>query len=711
MAQPGDVGEAFIELHSDGKALPGEFERDTKRAAEAVEDDFKPIGDKWGKKASDGLGDRMEREAPTIARKVERGLTRQKVTTKVRVEYDRDNNVTKRFVETVAHSLEGAFEDAGRPGGPLSRIGSGISDAIGAGFNVSGKSPLIAFLIPLVGTIVALVLAAVQAVTALVAALTTVPLLIGGILAQVGVLMVAFHGVGEAIGNAFAAKNAKELKEALKGLTPAAQSFIKEMLPFKKFLADSGKLIQENLFLPLKGDVTGVFLKLGQQIRDGMGGLATELGTLIHDLLQGISGPTGQNFFIQLFDSTKDFLAEQGPKIIDFLGAIAKLTTFARPLLDDIGRMFGGNLEHLANLLNDIAESGKFQAFLAEMSDTLASVVELLFKAVDFIATFMAVLNEAGGNSVIDALADAFEQLSFFLASPVGVEALKGLIGLVIVLTQVTFGLIETILLVLAAFQFVYDFVSGTLAPGTIMGFQQIISYFGHSFIPDLRGFFVMVGDAIKGYFSALGQTIINYVTSAGNALRSFFIMVGDFIIGVAHSIGNAFADLWRSITGGGQATLVGWFRSLPGQILGAVGNLGNLLVQAGRNLMQGLINGVRDMIPSLQAAIAGAAAAIRRFLPFSPAKEGPLSGKGDPLYSGQEIVNRLGEGMHMEIPSLRSTTAAVANNITFGMGAIVQNFQGVPSQTQAAGIGRAVGNGINTELANRDTRLAVRTL
>lgn len=711
MAQPGDVGEAFIELHSDGKALPGEFERDTKKAAEAVENDFDDIGDRWGKKASEGMGDRLERESPVIAKKLERGLTRQKVTTKVRVDYDKDNNVTKRFVETVTHSLENAFEDAGRPGGPLSKIGGGISDAIGAGFNVSGRSPLIAFLVPLVGTIVALVLAAVQAVTALVAALTTVPLLIGGILAQAGVLMIAFHGVGEAIGNAFEAKNAKELKEALKGLTPAAQNFIKEMLPFKKFLTDSGKLIQENLFEPLKGDVTGLFTKLGQQVRDGLGGLATELGTLIHDLLQGFQGPTAQNFFTQLFDSTKDFLAEQGPKIIDFLGAIAKLTTFARPLLDDIGRMFGGNLEHLANLLNDIAESGKFQTFLAQMSDTLASVVELIFKAGEFLATFMAVLNEAGGNSVIDALADAFEQLSFFLASPVGVEALKGLIGLVIVLTQMTFGLVETILLVLAAFQFVYDFVSGTLVPNTIADFQQIGSYFANSFGPDFERAMTFIGDKIIAYFRALGQTIIDLVTGAGRALESFFIMVGDFVISVVHGIGNAFAELWRSVTSGGQTQLVGWFRSLPGQILGVVAGFGSLLIQAGRNLISGLIQGVRDMIPSLQAVIAGAANAIRRFLPFSPAKEGPLSGSGDPRNSGQEIVHRLGEGMNMEIPSLRNTASSVANNITFGMGAIVQNFQGLPSQTQAAGIGRSVGNGINTELANRDTRLAVRTL
>jgi hypothetical protein len=80
-------------------------------------------------------------------------------------------------------------------------------------------------------------------------------------------------------------------------------------------------------------------------------------------------------------------------------------------------------------------------------------------------------------------------------------------------------------------------------------------------------------------------------------------------------------------------------------------------------------------------------------------------------MLAGREIVNRLGEGMHMEIPQLRAVSSAVANNITFGAGALQQTFQGLPTQTQAAGIGRGIGSGIGDGLLNRDTRLAVRTL
>ena len=98
-----------------------------------------------------------------------------------------------------SNEIEDAFTKASGPGGPFSKIGQGVADAIGAGFNVSGRSSLILFLIPLVGAIVGLVLAAVQAANALVAVLATVPALIAGIGIQVAVLALAFHGLGTAI--------------------------------------------------------------------------------------------------------------------------------------------------------------------------------------------------------------------------------------------------------------------------------------------------------------------------------------------------------------------------------------------------------------------------------------------------------------------------------------------------------------------------------
>jgi hypothetical protein len=94
--------------------------------------------------------------------------------------------------------------------------------------------------------------------------------------------------------------------------------------------------------------------------------------------------------------------------------------------------------------------------------------------------------------------------------------------------------------------------------------------------------------------------------------------------------------------------------RGLPGRITGAIGNLGSLLYNAGQNVISGLINGITSRLGALRAKAGEAASAIRDSLPFSPAKEGPLSGQGDPTIAGGKIVNMVAKGMKERLPELR---------------------------------------------------------
>ncbi len=61
---------------------------------------------------------------------------------------------------------------------------------------------------------------------------------------------------------------------------------------------------------------------------------------------------------------------------------------------------------------------------------------------------------------------------------------------------------------------------------------------------------------------------------------------------------------------------------------------------------MQGLIDGIASMIGRLAGMAANMAQTIRNYLPFSPAKEGPLSGLGNPEQSGKKIAQMVGDGI-----------------------------------------------------------------
>jgi len=105
----------------------------------------------------------------------------------------------------------------------------------------------------------------------------------------------------------------------------------------------------------------------------------------------------------------------------------------------------------------------------------------------------------------------------------------------------------------------------------------------------------------------------------------------------------------WNRIKAGAVAAwngIVAFIKAIPGRITSALGNLGHLLYQAGRNVISGLIDGIKSMLGAVGSAIGGVASTIRNFLPFSPAKQGPLSGSGNPFRAGQKIGEMVGEGL-----------------------------------------------------------------
>lgn len=125
------------------------------------------------------------------------------------------------------------------------------------------------------------------------------------------------------------------------------------------------------------------------------------------------------------------------------------------------------------------------------------------------------------------------------------------------------------------------------------------------------------------------------------------------------------FYSLWDRLTGGADSALgkvVRAFAGLPSRIRSAVGSLSGLLVQAGRNVVQGLIDGIYSRFGSLASAASSLAGTIRNYLPFSPAKTGPLSGRGNPFYSGQSIVNLLASGVTGNLGAARSAAADLAS-------------------------------------------------
>lgn len=108
--------------------------------------------------------------------------------------------------------------------------------------------------------------------------------------------------------------------------------------------------------------------------------------------------------------------------------------------------------------------------------------------------------------------------------------------------------------------------------------------------------------------------------------------------------------------------SMVETVRGLPGRATAALGNLGGLLVEKGKALIQGLIDGIRAKIGDVGSAMGDIAGKIGGFLPGSPVREGPLTSWNNGG-AGKRLMGLLTDGIRSATPDVG---AAVRQAVTF---------------------------------------------
>lgn len=196
-----------------------------------------------------------------------------------------------------------------------------------------------------------------------------------------------------------------------------------------------------------------------------------------------------------------------------------------------------------------------------------------------------------------------------------------------------------------------------------LRGVADVIRFIGDA-IGWLAGFATAVSDVVTG----LG-IMVDAIMGAPEALA----FLRDALNSVAKWVGEKWRSLWSEAgnkVGTTVSAVVTTVKGIPAKIAGALGNAGTFLVQAGKNIVQGLIDGIKSKFSALSNIASLMAGEIRSFLPFSPAKQGPLSGSGNPYHSGQVIAGDLAAGVRSGLPTVNSAASQLAGQFGFGSSA-----------------------------------------
>lgn len=146
----------------------------------------------------------------------------------------------------------------------------------------------------------------------------------------------------------------------------------------------------------------------------------------------------------------------------------------------------------------------------------------------------------------------------------------------------------------------------------------------------------------LKAVWDAVGQPLVDFLGAAWDGVKTTWTNLWD-------GIASFFSNIWTGIQTTADDGVQGVADRVTGvkdTIVGFFSDAGSWLVDSGRAVIQGLIDGISGMTQMATNAVGDVLGAARNFLPFSPAKEGPFSGKGWTLYSGRSIVEALAQGV-----------------------------------------------------------------
>lgn len=441
--------------------------------------------------------------------------------------------------------------------------------------------------------------------------------LIGAVNDFIAPIMEKIGSLGQKIGEAFSSGGLSSFTSVLAGAAPVVGAFIGPLL--------QGLPVIGGAFSGLTGPVGAVVGLIGAMVANSAS-LRAALSTAFQEVGKAVQAlaPAFQQVFGILSGVAVQLGNALAPVVTMLAGTLTQAVSALAPFIQQIVTILGNLISSVMPALT--ATIGALVPIFNQLVVSILPVIQNVLTAL------MPIIAQIGGliATVVAAIAPLITQLAGFLVPiiqsllPVVQTVLTSIMGVLSPALSAIQAVINTVMAVVKGdWGGVWEGMRGILA-----GVWGVITGLVRGAINTVKGIISSVLGAIKSIFTGAWNSLTGVVSSAWNGIKN----------GVSTGIGAA-VDL---------------VASLPGKILSALGDLGSLLVDSGRSLLEGLWNGISGAVGWVKDQISGVLGSIRNLFPFSPAKEGPFSGKGWVLYSGLSIGEAMADGIS------RSASAAV---------------------------------------------------
>lgn len=525
--------------------------------------------------------------------------------------------------------------------------------------------------------------------------------------------------------------------------------------------------------LPIVGNLVSVLAGALQPVLPVISSLIQQMAPVIAQVGQALGAILGPAIGV-VVSLLSTLIPVIMPIVQALMGALMPVITALAPVITTLGQVIGTILGAALQALMPI-----FTALLPVIQQLLQAVLTPLVPILQLVGQLFMALMPA----IQPLIALAVQLLTY---------ALKPLTATIPIVAQVLQWLIQALTAITGPIASAIGWVANFLAKllesqsvkDNVLKAWNAIKSATSAVFGFVKTYVTGNWNAIKAVTSAVWGFIKTYISNQINIVKAVLRGIGTAITAVVGFFNNmksrasSAVSSMRSAVSGAVTAVIGFFgrlasgaagkisnliatvRGIGGRIRSAVGNLASLLVNAGRNVIQGLINGITSKLGALRDKAASAAATIRNLFPFSPAKEGPLSGRGSPDRAGAKIANMVAAGLRKRTPAIRAAAERAAEQVRVtdpdynrptaprhrgwkilqkahghsspaptikprgtlpvrtpprpvhvGPGAFNINFYGAVTPEQGYAAGLQAGRGLEAALQERDVRTTVRSM
>jgi hypothetical protein len=322
-------------------------------------------------------------------------------------------------------------------------------------------------------------------------------------------------------------------------------------------------------------------------------GLIRNLGSIFTSVISGLAGPTGGLFGTLQAVTTQlaTFLkSAEGQQALHSLGDV--LRTVAQVLND----VLGAALRQLGPIIVAIAPA--FSQLATALGPILLGAIQALGPPLTNFATFLS-------------------------SSPGLVLGLTGVIAGLWAAFQIGQAAINAVRIATLAWNGIQLIVRGATMAWTAVQWALNVAMSANPIGIVIAIVIALVAAIIYAWNNC--ETFRTVVIAVWNGIKTAFSAAINWIKGALAwfgTLGSLFAG-WigraRDAIVAGFNNAVAWVRGLPGMILGALGNLGSLLWNAGKSILQGFLDGLKSMWGAITGFVGGIADWIS-------AHKGPIS-------------------------------------------------------------------------------------